>query len=425
VISTRHRHRTLGLLASLAVLTYLDRVCISVAGPRLQDDLHLGPEQWGLVTGAFALAYLLFELPGGYLADRFGARAMVSRIVLWWSAFTALTGVASSLGSLVVIRFLFGAGEAGTYPTIGTSIFRWFPRVERGRAFGIIFFASQLGGAIAPLVIVPLQQQFGWRTTFYVFGGVGALWTWVWWRGYRNCPSESHGIDAAEIAKIGGDDDSHVHDFPWRVLVRSRHVWAIMGAVFGYAIPYYFFVFWLPTYMVRSRGFLESETRFSALPFVLAAAAGLAGGYARDAAVRRWGPTPGPRLVCQSALIIAAAAALAGLYIPNRYGALAALAVCYAAIAFQQPTVLSSCVEMGRRYAGAVTGCMNSSFALGGLLSSAVFGFLVQHFGNYDAVLATMAAALLVGAAFWQLIDAAKPVAVGIPGSGLAIARAA
>jgi MFS transporter, ACS family, glucarate transporter len=120
----KHRNRVLGLLASLSVLTYVDRVCISVAGPRLQGDLHLSPQDWGLVSGAFAIAYMLFEIPSGHLADRFGARLMVTRIVLWWSAFTALTGLASALWPLVVIRFLFGVGEAGAYPTASTSVFR-------------------------------------------------------------------------------------------------------------------------------------------------------------------------------------------------------------------------------------------------------------------------------------------------------------
>ena len=160
----KYRHRVLMLLASLSLLTYLDRVCISVAGPRMQSEMGLGPQDWGLVTGAFGIAYALFEIPSGFLGDRFGARAMLTRIVLWWSAFTTLTGFASRLWSLVIIRFLFGVGEAGAYPTASTSIFRWFPALERGRAFGVVWLSSQLGGAVAPLIIVPIQLHFGWRT---------------------------------------------------------------------------------------------------------------------------------------------------------------------------------------------------------------------------------------------------------------------
>lgn len=199
----KYRHRALTLLATLSVLTYLDRVCISVAGPRIQTELSLSPQDWGLVTGAFAIAYALFEVPSGYLGDRFGARAMLARIVLWWSAFTTLTGFVSKLWSLVIIRFFFGAGEAGAYPTASTSVFRWFPEAERGRAFGVIFLSSQLGGAIAPLLIVPLQVHFGWRASFYVFGVLGVVWASAWWRWYRNDPHEKTGMTDQERAEIG------------------------------------------------------------------------------------------------------------------------------------------------------------------------------------------------------------------------------
>jgi MFS family permease len=402
----KHRHRVVLLLASLCVLTYVDRVCISVAGPRLQAELHLGPQQWGLVTGAFAIAYMLFEIPSGHLADRFGARAMVTRIVLWWSAFTALTGLSSGLASLVLCRFLFGAGEAGTYPTASTGVFRWFAPVERGRAFGVIFLATQLGGALAPLMLVPIQMRFGWRTSFFVCGALGLAWTVVWWRGYRNSPAESKGISGAELAEIGTDGMSMAHDFPWRSLARNRHIWAIMGSVCGYFYSYYFFLFWLPTYMVKARGFTEAQTKLSALPFILAAGASFAGGFARDAALSRWGSTRGPRLVCQLGLATSGSGALAAIVVADKHWALACLAVCYAGITFQQPTVLASCVDIGKRYAGAVVGCMNSAAALGGLVSSGIFGYLVERTGNYDAVLLSMAGALFTGAALWFLIDA-------------------
>jgi len=199
----KYRHRVLTLLAALSVITYLDRVCISVAGPRIQNELHLSPQDWGLVTGAFAVAYALFEIPSGYLADRFGARAMFTRIVLWWSVFTTLTGFAFKLWPLMIIRFFFGAGEAGAYPTASTSVFRWFPLDERGRAFGVIFLSSQLGGAIAPLLMVPIQVHFGWRVSFYLFGILGVVWAGGWWRWYRNRPEEKIGITDRELAEIG------------------------------------------------------------------------------------------------------------------------------------------------------------------------------------------------------------------------------
>jgi sugar phosphate permease len=410
----KYRHRVLALLATLSALTYLDRVCISVAGPRIQNELHLSPQDWGLVTGAFAISYALFEIPSGYLADRFGARAMLARIVLWWSAFTTLTGFVSRVWSLVLVRFLFGMGEAGAYPTAATSVFRWFPQVERGRVFGVIFLSSQLGAAAAPLLIVPIQVAFGWRVSFYLFGVFGLLWVAGWWRWYRNHPVEVTGISPGELAQIRkGEADVLPSDpaggaFPFRAIGINKSVWTIMGSTFSYLYAYYFFLFWLPTYMIRARGFSEGETKLSALPFVIGGAANLCGGYARDAAVRHWGTKWGARAVGIGGLLTAAVAVLAALVSVSKYAALAWLALCYGGITFQQPTVFATCVDIGKRHAGAVAGCMNTAGAVGGLLSSLIFGYLVERTGSYDAVLLSMAAILLAGAALWFRTDATE-----------------
>jgi MFS transporter, ACS family, glucarate transporter len=408
----KYRHRVLALLATLSALTYLDRVCISVAGPRIQNELHLSPQDWGFVTGAFAIAYALFEIPSGYLADRFGARAMLARIVLWWSAFTTLTGFVSRVWSLALVRFLFGMGEAGAYPTAATSVFRWFPPVERGRVFGAILLSSQLGAAIAPLLIVPIQVAFGWRVSFYLFGVFGILWVAGWWRWYRNHPIEMSGISQGELAEIGPAEalphDAAERAFPFQAIGINKSVWTIMGSTFAYLYAYYFFLFWLPTYMIRDRGFSEGGTKLSALPFVLGGAANLCGGYARDAAVRRWGAKWGPRVVGIGGLLTAAAAVLAALVSVSKYAALAWLALCYGGITFQQPTVFATCVDIGKVHAGAVAGCINTAGAVGGLLSSLVFGYLVERTGSYDAVLLSMAGILLAGAALWFRTDATE-----------------
>ena len=154
----------------LCVITYLDRVCISVAGPRMQEALHISAVAWGWVTGAFTLSYALFEIPSGILGDRIGPRRVLTRIVLWWSAFTSLTGVVSGYYPLLAMRFLFGAGEAGAYPNASIVVSRWFPVQERGRALGMTLMAAQLGGAFAPLLVVPIQALLaGARILFRVW----------------------------------------------------------------------------------------------------------------------------------------------------------------------------------------------------------------------------------------------------------------
>ena len=176
----KKRYGVLLFLVALAIITFLDRISISVAGPRIQQELSIEPALWGWILGAFVLAYGLFEVPTGAMGDRGGQRSVLMRIVLWWSAFTGLTGLAQSFPILLVTRFLFGAGEAGAYPNIAGALSRWFPPAERARTQGYIWSASRFGGALAPLIVVPLQSSIGWRATFGVLGVMGAAWAICW-----------------------------------------------------------------------------------------------------------------------------------------------------------------------------------------------------------------------------------------------------
>jgi len=143
----KYQHRVLGMLSLLAVITYVDRICIGVAGPRMQDDLGISPEAWGWVTSIFFISYRAFEIPTGLLGDRIGPRKVLTRVVLWWSAFTTLTGTVASYPWLLFVRFCFGIGEAGAYPNAGTVIGRWIPAPDRARAWDVVWMTSQIGAA--------------------------------------------------------------------------------------------------------------------------------------------------------------------------------------------------------------------------------------------------------------------------------------
>src|SRR5262245_6656346 len=193
----KYRHRVLGLLVVLFAITYIDRVCISVAGPRMQEDLHIDPVGWGWVTAMFTLAYGLFEIPTGALGDRIGARRVLTRVVLWWSAFTSLTGLVSNYYVLLITRFCFGAGEAGAFPNAAVVVSRWFPPTQRARTAGVLLMASQIGGAVAPLLVLPIQIRYGWRASFYTFGVIGVVWAVVWYAWFRDTPAEKPGVSPA------------------------------------------------------------------------------------------------------------------------------------------------------------------------------------------------------------------------------------
>jgi ACS family glucarate transporter-like MFS transporter len=411
--ATKYRNRVLGLLSLLLVITYLDRVCISVAGPRMQEALRIGPIGWGWVTAVFTLAYAGFEVPTGALGDRIGPRRVLTRIVMWWSVFTSLTGLVTGFYPLLLVRFLFGAGEAGAYPNASVALARWFPVHERGRAFGVILMASQLGGAIAPLLVVPIQVHYGWRASFYVFGILGVGWSIVWYRWFRDTPAEKAGVSPAELEEIRGLVAKPQHPLPWKIALRSANLWATMGVAFCYIYTYNFFQSWFHTYLVKARGYSENELLLSSLPFLVGAAANLGGGIASNALVKKRGLKWGRRSIGVVGLGGSALCTIAVIFTEQRLVTLILLSLIYGAIAFQQPTVFAVCLDIGGEYAGAVVGFTNTAAQIGSFVSALVFGYLVGHYGNYNLPFIPMAALLLVGAWLWMKVDPAQQLIAG------------
>lgn len=418
----RYRNRVMGLLSLLMVITYLDRVCISVAGPRIQDSLHIGPAAWGWVTGIFTLSYAAFEIPSGALGDRIGPRRVLTRIVLWWSAFTSLTGLVTGYYPLLVTRFLFGMGEAGAFPNASVVVSRWFPVHERGRAFGVILMASQLGGAFAPLLVVPIQIRYGWRAAFYVFGVVGVVWSSVWYWWFRDSPAEKAGVSEAELAETHVAVAKAHRILPWAIALRSRNFWATMVAALCYVYTFNFFQSWFHTYLVKARGFSEKDLLLSSLPFFLAACANLAGGLTSHVLVKRIGLKWGRCSLGVIGLGVSALCTTAVMFTHSPTAALALLSVTYAGITFQQPIMFAVCLDIGGAYAGAMVGAMNTASQIGSFMSSLTFGYLVAHFGNYNLPFIPMAVLLVLGAWMWLWIDPAEPLSPVVEMSPVALA---
>jgi hypothetical protein len=240
---TRVRFGVLGFASSLALITYLDRVCIMRAKPDIQGALQINDNQMGLIFSAFLLGYALFEVPGGWLGDTWGSRRVLTGIVAWWSLFTALTGcvwyfsldggwrivvgshalqlVFDSFVVLLLVRFLFGAGEAGAFPNITRVLGSWFPSGERGFAQGSVWMAARIGGAIAPFVLGRLSAAVGWRQAFWILGMIGFAWCFAFYAWFRDSAADKPSCNAAERAWIGGADRNRAgpkgHAWPpWR-----------------------------------------------------------------------------------------------------------------------------------------------------------------------------------------------------------------
>ncbi len=383
------------LLCLLAVIMYLDRVCISVAGPRMQDALHIAPEQWGWVGTVFSLGYGIFEVPTGHLGDRLGARRIITRIVLWWSVFTALTGAVATYPVLLGVRFLFGAGEAGAFPVVAVAISQWFPPATRGRAFGLFIMCSQLGGALSPLLVIPIQQHFGWHMSFYAFGSLGVMWSVIWFWQFRD---RSFGLKEIE----------HV---PWKPILMNRSLWAIMALTAGYVYTMGFYQTWLHTYLEKGRGFSERDLSWSALPYLFGAAANLMGGISVDWLSSRVGRTWSRRGVGIAGLLLAGVSLGCMIFASGHVAVIACLSLAYTGITFQQPAVFAVCADIGGTRSGAVTGMMNTAGQVGYALSSVVFGYCVKAFASYEAPLVPMAVLALAGALLWAKVDLTLPSA--------------
>jgi MFS transporter, ACS family, glucarate transporter len=403
----------------LAIVTYLDRVCISIATPFIMQDLGLTLVQMSTVFGAFTLAYSLFEVPSGWLGDVIGPRRVLTRIVLWWSAFTMLTGAAQGLRSLVAIRFLFGAGEAGAFPNAVRSFSQWFPARERGMANGVLFLGSRLGGAITAPIALLLIQRWGWRLSFVVFGAFGIVWAFLWYRSYRDRPREHPDVSREELAWIEQQETPNgqlptttAEPTPWRQLLTSPNLYAICAMYFTFGYGLYFYFTWLPTYLVRELRFsLLAGGLFSSLPFLLAGAANITGGWCTDALARTRGLRVARVMLGFTAFSLCAVLILGSILVPTAVAKAMLLALALAAADFALSACWAVCLDVAPRHAGVVTGFMNTFGNLGGLIGPMVVGLMVDRLGSWTLPLYVTAGVYFAGALAWLAINPSRRIA--------------
>lgn len=409
---SRARHKLLVFTTVLAIITYLDRVAISSAAPAVRSELGLTAIQMGWVFSAFTWTYAIFEIPSGWMGDVMGPRKVLSRIVIWWSVFTAATGAAWSFGSLVVCRLLFGMGEAGAFPNTSRSFARWFPVSERGAAHGWVFMGTRMGGAITPPLVVALMASIGWRQAFYLFGLLGVVWAWFWWRWFRDEPSQHPEVNAAELAIIQADREAtgeHAR-FKWSALL-SPNLLLVYGMYFTMGYTLYFNLTWLPTYLKDVRGFtLEQAGWLSGVVLFTGGVMTYAGGKLTDALVRRYGLKIG-RSMGVVALPIAGALLIAAASTDSPVGAALLLAATLGVADLAVSSCWSICHDIGGPHAGIVTGAMNTWGNIGGALSPLVVGYAVGWWNSWTIPFYITAGVYVFGAVCTFFVDPRKRMA--------------
>jgi ACS family glucarate transporter-like MFS transporter len=332
-----------------------------------------------------------------------GQRKVIARIVVWWSGFTTLTGMMTGFYSLVVTRFLFGVGEAGAYPNISGVISRWFPITQRARAQGCVWAASRLGGAMSSIVVVPIMVLLGWRAMFYLFGAIGLVWVVVWLVRYRDpVAAPDPGARTGDAPAMGRAPAS----VPWRRLFRHRQIWRIMAMYSCYAFGSTFYLSWFHTYLVKGRGFTEAQMGIAAsFPFIMGVLGNIFGGWMADRMCKKHGLKIGRRLMGSSCLTVTSLLLCATALTTDKVTAVILLTLGFSVMDCMLSSAWSLCLDVGGRYAGAVSGAMNTAGHVGGFVCAVLFGYIVKETGSYDAPLFVIATMIALSAYLFSRID--------------------
>jgi MFS family permease len=413
--ATRARFRVVAFAVVMASITYFDRVCIATLAPSIMRDLGLSKVRMSFVFSAFTLAYAIFEIPTAWWGQHVGTRRVLTRIVLWWSAFTIATGLARGYSSLLAIRFLFGAGEAGAWPNATRAFARWIPLTERGKVQGVFFMGAHLAGGLTPALVGILMTVLTWRQVFFSFGVLGTVWAAFWFTWFRDDPAQHPSVNAAELELIdkgkAGDEQHQLSG--WGVVLRPS-VLGLCAAYFANGYGFYFLITWLPSYLERQRGYRAGAmSLFAGLPLLLSVVADLAGGFTTDYLVRRFGLRAGRAAIGVAAYALAAAAMLAAAVSASFVLSSLWIALAAAASMFTLAASWAACIDLGGRSSGVVSAAMNTTGQLGGVLSPIVLALLVQQFDNWSLPLYVMAGLYAFSSVCWMFVDSAPRLTLG------------
>jgi len=404
------RHRVVAVTVALAAVTYLDRVCIAVLAPKISAELDLSRIQMGYVFSAFAVAYALFGVPAAWWADRDGARRVLALVVLWWSAFTMATAAAWNFVSLMIIRFLFGVGEAGAWPSVARVYSRWIPAGERGRIQGIFFAGAHLSGGLTPLAVAAIAGWLEWRAIFVFFGLIGVVWTIGWYAWFRDEPREHRAVPAAERDHIEATRGlkaakDHVPG-GWTAVFKTPTVAPLCVQAFANSYGFYFFITWLPTYLAQARGMTGAQLAiFSGLPLMLSFVADLTGGEGSDKLARRISLRAARRAFGVGGYALAALAIFLATQVSSGFAAGLLIAIGGACSMLTLAPAWATAVDVGGRHAGVTAGTMNTVGQFGGILSPLALAYLVDATNNWNIPLMVLAGIYALAGLAWLAID--------------------
>jgi sugar phosphate permease len=408
---THARYAVLGLTVAAYMITYMDRQVLAVSRPVIMKELGISLVMMGWITFSFRMAYALFQIPGGWLGDRFGARRALTVVVTWWSAFTALTGLAWNALSMLVIQVFFGLGEAGAFPIATRSLARWMRPTERGFAQGITHAGSRLGAALTPPIVVLIMARWGWRAAFLAFGILGVVWSAVWFSYYRNTPEEHAGVNEAERDLIGSGR-KRSSEIPWRKILAHGNLWILAVMYFCYNFNLNVYQDWFPTYLHDSRGMTLAKMGFYAsLPLFAGVLGDLAGGSFSDLVLKRTGNVNlARRWVAIAGFVVSAAATIPAVLIHDPRVSVAFYCVAFFGLEWTVGISWAVPLDIGGDFAGSVSAVMNTLGNVGGAVSAAVVTYAATRYGWNSPFMIT-SALCIIAAILYLKIDSSRRIA--------------
>lgn len=372
---------------SLALLLYIDRVCISYSKIEIAKDLNLSDKQMGWIMSLFAIGYALGQLPAGGLIDKFGPRKVLSGIVGIWSIFIAATGAVWNFGSLAVMQFLFGNGEAGAFPGIARGVYSWIPAKERGTVNGINFSGSRIGAALAMLMLSVVLSRLGWRLTFVFFGVLGMLWATIWFWWFRDTPEEHAGVSDSEKENIRSsrltNSKSEESSISLKQIFSSGNVWLAMWQYMCSNFIFYFCLMWmLPMLRTKYNLTIQAAGILAMLPFLAGAAGNWVSGFLIDLLYKKTNLTISRRLPA----ILGFSLVVLGLLMSMNQDSPQILVLWFSVAIFGADMTLSPswsfCIDIGKRHSGLVSSAMNMAGNLMSAISVLAFPYLIAWTGS-------------------------------------------
>jgi MFS family permease len=364
-------------------ITYIDRVNVSTAAAGFAKDFDLNKAEIGLVFSAFAYPYLVFQIIGGWISDRYGARRTLIACGIVWGGATILTGLAGGLSTLLIARLLLGFGEGATFPAATTAMCRWVPKAGRGRAQGLTHAAARVGNAAAPGLIVLVMATYGWRASFFICAAISFLWVGLWALTFTEYPRDNPHVSAQELAALPPPGDRLIA-IPWSRLF--RRMFPVTMVYFCYGWTLWLFLSWIPQYFLHSQGVdLRQSALFSSCVFFAGVLGDTLGGVLSDRWLRRTGSLKRARSLLVSMCMFMAMLALLPLLFTHDLGI--SLASLSTAFFFSEMTIgpmWAIPMDIAPNYSGVASGMMNTGSALAAIISPVVSGYVIDLFGNWQ-----------------------------------------